>query len=155
MEGSKPIVLRRSLAQWGERLDGRWEDRFSDAVLRRGRKLYRMGRIREISVGDGDAIVTCKIGKLENYSVVDWDDRQFSIRSSTSDSAFADAIAVAGFLEIEELIADEEMSLLADGIPLGTEKQIATEPLNGIDKSDSEEHEKRMLHLVLILTFKV
>tara|TARA_B100000212_G_scaffold294253_1_gene236875 strand:+ start:10237 stop:12732 length:2496 start_codon:yes stop_codon:yes gene_type:complete len=153
-KGASRLYSKSSLAQWGERLDGRWEDRFSDAVLKRGRKLYRKGRIREISVGGGDAIVTCKIGKLENYSVVDWVDGQFSIRSSTSDSVFADAIAVAGFLEIEELIADEEMSHLEDGIPMGTGSQITTEPLDGIKQSKCEEREKRMLHLVLDTHFQ-
>ncbi len=148
-KGANRLYSKRSLAQWVERLDREWEDRFSEDVLKRGRKLYRKGKIREISIGEEDAIVTCKIGKMENYSVVDWDNGRFSIRSSTSDSRFADAIAVAGFLEIEELIADEEMAFLDEGLSNGSAEEADASTFKGMESAESEEKEKRMLHLVL------
>ncbi len=148
-KGANRLYSKRSLAQWEERLDCEWENRFSEDVLKRGRRLYRKGKIREISIGEEDAIVTCKIGKMENYSVVDWDDGRFSIRSSTSDSVFADAIAVAGFLEIEELIADEEMAFLDEGLSNGSAEEVDAKTFKGMESAESEEKEKRMLHLVL------
>lgn len=143
------MYSKRSLAQWEARLDDGWENRFPEEVLKRGRNLYRKGRIREISISEDDAIVTCKIGKLENYSVVDWDKGRFSIRSSSSDTVFADAIAVAGFLEIEELIADEEMAYFTEGDSADLQNHSEPMILEKIDLEESEEKEKRMLHLIL------
>ena len=111
-KGANRIYSKHSLQFWVQRLDDRWEDRFQQGALTRGRKLYKKGSISEISIGDEDAIMTCKLGKAESYSVVDWEQGAFAIRSSSSDTEFADAIAVAGFLEIEELIADEDLSCL-------------------------------------------
>ena len=114
-----------------------------------GRKLYRKGSIREISIGDDDAIVTCKIGKSEDYSVVDWENGAFSIRSSSSDSEFADAIAVAGFLEIEELIADEELSYFQE---VSSDEEDQSESLEKASVAEPvfENVEERMLHLYWI-----
>jgi len=147
--GANRLYSKRSLAQWEERLEGEWETRFTSEAIKRGRRLYRKGRIREISISEDDAIVTCKIGKLENYSVVDWENGSFTIRSSTSDSQFADAIAVAGFLEIEELIADEEMAYFSDEASSGLQERTEPTSLEKTDLKESEEKERRMLHLIL------
>lgn len=149
LKGANRLYSKRSLRRWVDRLDTEWEKRFPPEALKRGRRLYRKGRIREVSIGDGDAILTCKIGKLENYSVVDWDNGQFAIRSSTPDTLFADAIAVAGFLEIEELIADEDLAFLDEDPELDSTQPVDAETFKGMGKPISEDKEKRMLHLVL------
>lgn len=147
------LYSKHSLEQWKDRLHDGWEDRFGSEAIKRGRKLYRKGNIREISIGDDDAIVTCKIGKSEDYSVVDWENGGFSIRSSSSDSEFADAIAVAGFLEIEELIADEELNYFQGSS--STEEDRSEPSGNGaIVEPVFEIEEERMLHLVLDTHFQ-
>ena len=147
------LYSKHSLEQWKDRLHDGWEDRFGSSVVKRGRKLYRKGSIREISIGDDDAIVTCKIGKSEDYSVVDWENGAFSIRSSSSDSEFADAIAVAGFLEIEELIADEELNYFQEA---SSDEVDQSESLGTASAAEPvfENVEERMLHLVLDTHFQ-
>ena len=147
------LYSKHALEQWKDRLHDGWEDRFGSLVVKRGRKLYRKGSIREISIGDGDLIVTCKIGKSEEYSVVDWDNGAFSIRSSSSDSEFADAIAVAGFLEIEELIADEELNYFQEA---SSDEEDKSELLEKVSVADPvfKNVEERMLHLVLDTHFQ-
>ena len=97
--------------------------------------------------------MTCKIGKSEDYSVVDWENGAFSIRSSSSDSEFADAIAVAGFLEIEELIADEELSYFQE---VSSDEEDQSESLEKASVAEPvfENVEERMLHLVLDTHFQ-
>lgn len=143
------LYSKRSLSQWVSRLENGWENRFQEEALKRGRSLYRKGRIREISIGEADAIMTCKVGKLESYSVVDWENGHFAIRSSTSDTVFADAIAVAGFLEMEELIADEDLSFLDDDIESESKRGGEAQANESEANATSEEPEKRMLHLIL------
>ncbi len=147
------LYSKHSLEHWKDRLHDGWEDRFDSKAIKRGRKIYRKGNIREISIGDDDAIVTCKIGKSEDYSVVDWENEGFSIRSSSSDPEFADAIAVAGFLEIEELIADEELNYFQESS--STEEDRSESSVNGaIAEPVFEIEEERMLHLVLDTHFQ-
>jgi superfamily II DNA or RNA helicase len=153
-KGANRIYSKQSLQRWVRRLDNSWEERFQEGALKRGRTLYKKGSICEISIGEEDAIMTCKIGKAESYSVVDWDQGAFAIRSSSSDTEFADAIAVAGFLEIEELIADEDLNMIDDnpvqGDEGGGESEFAKATLGkGIVKAG-----RRMLHLVLDTHFE-
>ncbi len=152
-KGANRLYSKRSLRRWVDRLEEGWESQFEVDALKRGRTLYKKGNIREISIGDSDAIMTCKIGKRESYSVVDWEEGKFAVRSSSSDLVFADAIAVAGILEMEELIADEDLAFL-DGSEDDSEEngQNANEP--SPEEADSEEPEKRMLHLVLDTHFQ-
>ncbi len=135
-KGANRLYSKRSLQRWVRRLDEGWEERFQPAALKRGRRLYKRGNISEISIGDEDAIMTCKIGKAESYSVVDWENGKFAIRSSTSDSIFADAIAVAGFLEIEELIADEDLNIFDDEKVVD---RVDKGDLKSIESNDSKE----------------
>lgn len=128
-------------------MENEWEGRFSHEAILRGRALYRKGNIREVSLSDRDAIMTCKIGKDESYSVVEWENSDFNIRSSSSDALHGDAIAVAGFLEIEELLADEDLSLLDDDSSESVE-EIETSDFDEI-RSFDDSSEVRMLHLVL------
>lgn len=153
-KGANRLYSKHSLQRWVRRLDQGWEERFERHALKRGRKLYKRGNISEISIGDEDAIMTCKIGKIESYSVVDWENGEFSIRSSSSDSAFADAIAVAGFLEIEELIADEDLSMVELGSAEDRTELEALEPAVAKKQKETTECERRMLHLILDTHFR-
>lgn len=147
-KGANRLYSKASLSRWVQRLDSDWENRFPALALKQGRKLYKKGLIREVSIGDEDAIMTCKIGKAESYSVVDWQRGDFAVRSSSSDPVFADAIAVAGFLEIEELIADEDLSFVGE---IDKESSDASDSdSDSIGDAEVEEaKEQRMLHLIL------
>ncbi|OUW16179.1 MAG: hypothetical protein CBD18_07485 [Opitutales bacterium TMED158] len=148
-KGANRLYSKGSLRRWVSRLDSDWENRFPERALREGRKLYRKGRIREVSLGHQDAIMTCKIGKAESYSVVDWQEDGPAIRSSSSDPVFADAIAVAGFLEIEELIADEDLSLVDEEGESNREEEEADAAGLSVGVREDREVEQRMLHLIL------
>lgn len=126
-KGANRLYSRQSLQLWSSRLSEDWEAAFGDAELRRGRSLYKKGGIREISVNENDVIIISKLGAAESYSVVEWTGSKLSVRSSSSDSVLGGAIAVAGLLEIEELLADEDLSLL--------------EP---VERPDGEEDEEKL-----------
>ncbi|MDQ8179856.1 DEAD/DEAH box helicase [Pelagicoccus sp. SDUM812005] len=157
-KGANRLYSRQSLELWSSRLGGDWEAAFSEAELRRGRSIYKRGEIREISLNDSDVIVNSKIGVAESYSVVEWSSGKISVRSSTSDEVLGGAIAVAGLLEIEELLADEELSLIeSEGLGLDGEREEEKEEEAPIDLSKnamSKEGEARVLHLVLDTHFK-
>ncbi len=114
-KGANRLYSRQSLERWSGRIDAGWESVFEPEALKRGRSLYKKGAIREISLGDDDAIVTCRLGKGDSYSVVEWESGGLSVRTSNGDFVFGQAIAVAGLLEIEELLADEDLSMLEAG----------------------------------------
>jgi superfamily II DNA or RNA helicase len=67
-------------------------------------------------LGASDAIIHRKVEKREEYAVIEWDGDQIKVRSSSTDSLLANAIAVAGLHEIEELLVDE-MTALLPGVP--------------------------------------
>lgn len=152
-KGANRLYSRQSLQRWGFRLDAMWENGFAPEVVKAGRKLYRKGLIREISLNEDDVIMTCRIGKQDSYSVVEWESERMTVRSSTEDSEFGHAIAVAGLLEIEELLADESISLI-DENPLIEDEAVPKEELAIASEEDSgpaspEDIPTRMLHLVL------
>ena len=151
------MYSQHALQQWCQRIDGVWENGFGAAALRLGQRLYKKGAIREISLNDDDAIMTCRIGKQDSYSVVEWDGGKLSVRSSTSDAEFGEAIAVAGLLEIEELIADEDLNFLAGARALEAEESDGEPDLAERRVSwatSGVEERPRMLHLVLDTHFK-
>jgi superfamily II DNA or RNA helicase len=112
--GPKRVYSQGSLEFWFERLDEGWEARFAAEHLELGRSYYREGEIREVELGPNDAIIHCKFDRKEEYSVLEWNGRELSVRSSTHDRSRANAMAVAGLYEIEELIADEISALPVD-----------------------------------------
>lgn len=155
-KGANRLYSRQSLALWSSRLGEDWEAAFGAAELRRGRSIYKKGGIREISLNEGDVIVNSRLGAAESYSVVEWSAGKLVVRSSSSDEIFGKAIAVAGLLEIEELLADEDLSLLGGELDPAQARKGESEEgkpdlsLNAM-KSDGE---ARTLHLVLDTHFK-
>ncbi len=155
-KGANRLYSRQSLELWGSRLGEDWEAAFGDAALRRGRSIYKRGEIREISLNDSDVIVNSKIGVAESYSVVEWSGGRLRVRSSSSDEVLGGAIAVAGLLEIEELLADEDLSML-EGSELpddAPEEDEDEPPLDLSLNAMNNDGEVRGLHLVLDTHFK-
>ncbi|MFT3828107.1 MAG: DEAD/DEAH box helicase [Opitutaceae bacterium] len=111
--GPKRIYSPQSLEWWFERLAVEWEAFFPEAVLELGREVYRASEIREVELGAADAIIHRRVEKKEDYTVIEWADGRPSVRSSSTDETVAQAIAVAGLYEIEELIAEEIPALPA------------------------------------------
>ncbi len=115
--GPKRVYTPQSLEFWFDRLEADWEAHFDAAHLDRGREMYCEGEIREIELGASDAIVHRKVDKKEEYAVIEWEESRMRVRSSSTDLILANAIAVAGLHEIEELLADELNALLPGSAP--------------------------------------
>lgn len=125
--GPKRIYTPQSLEYWLERMEVEWEEQFSAAHVERGHSMYRDNEIREVELGARDAIIHRRVDKKEEYAVIEWEGDRIKVRSSSTDELLANAIAVAGLHEIEELLVDEMPSLL----PGGTAKAGAANGTNG------------------------
>jgi SNF2 family DNA or RNA helicase len=115
--GPKRIYTPQSLEFWFSRLEADWEGHFDPSHVERGHEMYRNSEIREIELGAKDAIIHRKVEKKEEYAVIEWDGEEMRVRSSSTDQMLANAIAVAGLHEIEELVADEMTSKLPGTTP--------------------------------------
>ena len=105
---SSRIYTPRSLEAWFTYVAVDWESAFSSDSLKRGREIYRQGQISGLELTQAEAIVHCTYVRKDTcYAVIDWLKQQPIVRGSTGDQAEAEAVAVAGLYEIEELIADE------------------------------------------------
>src|SRR3954470_19788410 len=113
--GPKRIYTPQSLEFWFARMEVEWEEQFDATHVELGHNMYRDGEIREVELGATDAIIHRKVEKKEEYAVIEWDGDQIKVRSSSTDSKLANAIAVAGLHEIEELLVDEIAALLPGG----------------------------------------
>lgn len=148
------LYSKSSLEIWSERLDFAWESSFDTQALKLGRHFYKKGTVKEISIGEFDAITTCRFGKEERYSVVEWEDGDLSVRSSTNDEVCAYAMAVAGLLEIEELIADEDLVLLDDNKVVSSKHNEERSIPKKNKKTHQGDKHSRILHLVLDTHYK-
>lgn len=115
--GPKRVYTPHSLEFWFGKLEHDWSERFSSSQLEIGRQIYRDGQVRELELTDHDAIVHRRVEKKDEYAVIEWSAEGFSVRSSTTDTELAHALAVAGLHEIEELVADE-ISPLPEDLPV-------------------------------------
>ncbi len=114
--GPKRVYTPHSLEFWFNRFEHNWEAYFTPEQLERGHAIYREGEVRELELTATDAIVHRRIDKKDEYAVIEWAEKGFSVRSSTTDTDAAHALAVAGLHEIEELVADE-ISPLPESLP--------------------------------------
>src|SRR6478736_904423 len=110
--GPKRIYTPQSLEFWFGRMEVEWEGQFDTAHVERGHAMYRDSEIREVELGATDAIIHRRVDKKEEYAVIEWEGDQIKVRSSSTDTLLANAIAVAGLHEIEELLVDEINALL-------------------------------------------
>jgi SNF2 family DNA or RNA helicase len=113
--GPKRIYTPQSLEFWFGRMEVEWEEQFDAAHVERGHAMYRNNEIREVELGARDAIIHRRVDKKEEYAVIEWEGDAIRVRSSSTDELLANAIAIAGLHEIEELLVDEMPSLLPDG----------------------------------------
>jgi superfamily II DNA or RNA helicase len=104
---AKRLFTRQAIEKWFDRLTKDWEREFSKDEIEVGRSIYRRGEVREVEITEDDAIIHCKFDKKESYAMIDWKNSRFEVRSSTMQRPLGRAIAVAGFYEIEELVAEE------------------------------------------------
>src|SRR3954463_5558880 len=118
--GPKRIYTPQSLEFWFGRMEVDWEGQFDATHVDRGHDMYRDGEIREVELGAKDAIIHRKVEKKEEYAVIEWDGDRIKVRSSSTDAMLANAIAVAGLHEIEELLVDEMSALLPGASPKGS-----------------------------------
>ncbi len=142
--GPKRIYTPQSLEFWFGRLEVEWEEQFDAAHVERGHDMYRDGEIREVELGAKDAIIHRKVEKKEEYAVIEWEGDRIKVRSSSTDALLANAIAVAGLHEIEELLVDEMAALLpgssSKASPAASNGQQANgngNGTNGAPKSDA------------------
>ena len=97
-----------SLENWFNYIQINWEELFSEEVLLEARKLYLSGEVKGIELSEDAVMVHYALTRKDlYYSIVDWIDGTFKIRSSTQDTQLGYIIAAAGLYEIEELVADE------------------------------------------------
>jgi SNF2 family DNA or RNA helicase len=115
--GPKRIYTPQSLEFWLERMEVEWEEQFDSSHVERGHSMYRDNEIREVELGARDAIIHRRVDKKEEYAVIEWEGDTIKVRSSSTDQMLANAIAVAGLHEIEELLVDEMPALLPGGTP--------------------------------------
>ena len=79
------------------------------------------GEVKGIELSDDAATIHYAFTRKDlYYSIVDWKDGTFKIRSSTSDSKLGHTIAAAGLYEIEELVADEISPIAIESEQKGT-----------------------------------
>ncbi len=105
--GPKRVYTPQSLEFWFERLEAEWEGHFESTHVERGHEMYRDSEIREIELTAKDAIIHRRVDKKDEHAVIEWEGEALRVRSSTTDTVLANAIAVAGLHEIEELVAEE------------------------------------------------
>lgn len=102
------VYNEATLEQWFENVALEWELHFDEAILERGREIYRAGQITGVELSAEDAIINCAFARKDTcYAVLEWGSKGPQVRSSTEDDALGKAVAAAGLYEIEELIADE------------------------------------------------
>jgi len=110
--GPKRIYTPQSLEFWFDRMEIEWEGQFDTQHVERGHQIYRDSEIREVELGAKDAIIHRRVDKKEEYAVIEWEGETIKVRSSSTDVLLANAIAVAGLHEIEELLVDELGALM-------------------------------------------
>ncbi|MBO7521599.1 MAG: hypothetical protein J6T16_05115, partial [Opitutales bacterium] len=99
---------RAALEEWFECFDFEWERKFAPREIKEGRRLYTGGAVRVLELRQKYASASLKFPDgAERYCVIDFDRGRFSLRGSSGDDFFNAVCAVAGFYEIEELMADE------------------------------------------------
>jgi superfamily II DNA or RNA helicase len=131
---AKRIYSSQSLEFWFEKLGADWSATFTATQLKHGRRIYRDSEVRELELTTSDAIIHRRVGKRDEYTVIEWENLALRIRSSTTDTEIARALAVAGLHEIEELLSDELPPIATDASALngtnGTNNHKPAGPVN-------------------------
>ena len=106
--GPARTFTQESVNSWFSKLSGyNWENEFSTSSLEEGRKLYKLGIVDSLDVGEKQVIFVRKINREESYSVIEWSaHNRIEFRTSLDDEGVGKAVAVAGIYELEELISE-------------------------------------------------
>jgi len=151
---TKRIYSPRSLEFWFQKLSEDWSKRFKDSQLEQGRRFYREGQVRELELTEGEAIIHRRVDKRDEYALIEWEATEegrerLNVRSSTTNLEEARALAVAGFYEIEELVADEIPATALEGGEAEEEapREVAKKPPHESDGARPDRD--------LLLVFKV
>jgi len=150
---TKRIYTPKSLEFWFQKLSEDWSKRFKDSQLEQGRRFYREGQVRELELTTSEAIIHRRVDKRDEYALIEWEDAEegrarLNVRSSTTNFEEARALAVAGFYEIEELVADEIPATSQEG------EEAEEEPPRSVEKKPISGGEARA-DRDLLLVFKV
>jgi superfamily II DNA or RNA helicase len=138
---SKRAYTTKALEHWFGCLEDPWESHFTQNELEQGREIYRQGEIRAVELTEQDAIIHRRLEKSEEYAVIEWKNGAPSIRFSRDDQPAGRVVAVAGLLEIEELIADELVGPAAgdrDAIEAATAGEKTQRPATASKASGSQ-----------------
>lgn len=152
LRSANRIYKRSELALWLRRVDCDWEKSFRDEELLYGRKLYKNGAIRTIELNSGEAIICAKLeDDSEPFCVIDFEGDEYIKHSHSNDDLQNNALRVAGFYEIEELVADifssdlfldydeqEAIAKARNAENIGETEQIKETQLEEIPSQESE-----------------
>ena len=107
LRSANRIYKRSELALWLRRVTCDWESLFRNEELLYGRKLYKMGVVRTLELNSGEAIICAKLeDDSEPFCVLDFDGDEYAKHAHSNDDFLNNSLRVAGFYEIEELVAD-------------------------------------------------
>lgn len=144
-----------SLEKWFDYIQIDWEELFTEEILSEARKLYLSGEVKGIELSDDAATIHYAFTRKDlYYSIVDWKDGTFKIRSSTSDSKLGHTIAAAGLYEIEELVADEISPIAIESEQKGhSEGNPSKVKRNGTRQNRARQREKQNQRKLLLEFF--
>lgn len=95
-----------ALVRWQKCLNRDWEHFFPKEALAGGRRLYRRNGLREMELTEDSLTVTAETQAGTVYAIAEWHRFGPRIRDSRNDRKTGQVLAVAGFYELEELLAD-------------------------------------------------
>ena len=133
----KHYYSKSAIEAWFRYLTQDWEGYFPQEQLKKGRDIYLSNGIREIELSVEDAIVHSEVNEKAYYSVITWSKSGPSVRSSSRKKERAQAVAVAGIYQIEELIADQLTELSLGDLP-DDEAEENEEEAEDEESSESE-----------------
>jgi len=137
----KHYYSKSSIQAWFRHLTRDWEGHFTQEQLKKGREIYLSNGIREIELSVDDAIVHSEVLEKDYYAVISWSREGPSIRSSSKKKGRAEAIAVAGIYQIEELIGDQLSELPVDVFSDEDESEFDDAVFSDEDDSDEFDDE--------------
>ena len=109
---------KQALFAWMDKLSEfcRWEDMFSEDVIKLGEKFADENVLRNIEILEDCVSLVAEIDAKRYYCIIDWDKSVAKpiFKYSGDNHDVHQAIAVAGLLSIEELITDRADTMVPD-----------------------------------------
>ncbi len=95
-----------ALLRWHRCLDRDWEHYFTDNAVTGGRRFYRNNVLRELELTEDSITVTGETAEGTVYAIAEWHRFGPTVRDSRNDRELGQMLVVAGFYQVEELLAD-------------------------------------------------